>query len=91
MDTIGFAIEEWVSLHWDVKENFSEPEPKWKKATKILISLLLLFGLLAFTAYQIYQSIQSYKYPTWSSREEERSSVTFPGIQKLIFVSLIFN
>ena len=79
MDTIGYAIEEWVSLHSDVKENFAEPEPGWKKVTKIIISVVLLLSLFVFAAYQIHKSILSYKYPAWSSYEEERNSVTFPG------------
>jgi hypothetical protein len=80
MDTIGYAIEEWIYVPSEMHEALGSSEPKWKKRSKLIIVLTLFLTFALFSFYQGWLSYESYKSPAWTSYEEERTTANFPGI-----------
>eukprot|EP01119_Soliformovum_irregulare_P026003 TRINITY_DN9785_c0_g1_i4.p1 TRINITY_DN9785_c0_g1~~TRINITY_DN9785_c0_g1_i4.p1 ORF type:complete len:333 (+),score=53.17 TRINITY_DN9785_c0_g1_i4:41-1000(+) len=78
MDNLGYAAEEIVA-QFDLPQDVSG-HPRWRKIWRI--SLLVICGItfLCFCGYQGWITWQSYHHPTWSSYEEEREQIPFPGV-----------
>jgi hypothetical protein len=85
MDTIGFALEEIVGLPSELNGELTKDEdPKWKRRIKICILIVIWLSFFLFVIYQVMATLSSYKNPTWTSYEDFRDEMQFPGVSLYI-------